>query len=500
MTTLPTHFVSASLPYVNALPHVGYAFELILADAIARAQRARGRDAVLVTGTDDNSLKNVRAAADAGQPVAAFVDGKAAAFQALSARLGVELSAFVRTGASAAHRAAVEQVFLRCAARGDVYKKHYQGLYCVACEQFTPGRDLVGGRCPVHGTVPELVEEENYFFRLSRYETKLAELLRSGALRITPEERRCEALRFVERGLIDFSISRSLKRARGWGIPVPDDPEQIIYVWFDALIGYLSALGFPERQRFDDYWTYAETRLHVIGKDILRFHAIYWPAILLSIGEELPSALLVHGFLSVDGQKISKSAGNSVDPLPLLERYGSDALRHYFTRHLPTSQDADFSRQRLHAAYENDLAHQLGNLVSRTLALVERHSAESWPIAGEVSELELELEAARHGAESRAQRSWDELDVNAAARAAWELVLASNRYLDRTAPWQLGKSTETRQRLLTVLAATLSTIERIARLCAPLLPQASRRILAALSAPRPLPLPPLFPLTDLRPQ
>jgi methionyl-tRNA synthetase len=500
MTTLPSHFVSASLPYVNALPHVGYAFELVLADAIARAQRARGKDTVLVTGTDDNSLKNVRAAADAGQSVAAFVDGKAAAFQTLPERLGVELSAFVRTSTSAAHRAAVEHVFSRCNASGDVYKKHYRGLYCVACEQFTLRRDLVDGRCPLHDLEPELVEEENYFFRLSRYETRLAELLRSGALRVTPEERRSEALRFVERGLTDFSISRSVKRARGWGIAVPGDPDQIFYVWFDALIGYLSALGFPERERFDRYWTHAERRVHVIGKDIWRFHALYWPAVLLSVGEALPSALLVHGFLTVDGQKIGKSAGNAIDPLPLTERYGAEGLRHYFTRHLPTSQDADFSRQRLGAVYESDLAHQLGNLVSRTLALVQRHSAESWPIAGEAGQLELELEAARHGAESGAQRSWDELDVNAAARATWELVLASNRYLDRTAPWQLGKSPETRQRLSTVLAATLSTLEQIARLAAPLLPQASQRILAALSAPRPLPLPPLFPLTDRRPQ
>ena len=497
MTTLTTRFVSASLPYVNAVPHIGYAFELVLADAIARASRERRVDTVLVSGTDDNSLKNVRAAADAGESVAAFVDAKAAAFQALPDKLGVKLDGFARTSRSAVHRAAVEHVFRRCTERGDVYKKHYRGLYCVACEQFYLPRDLDDGCCPVHLVPPEEVEEENYFFRLSRYQDAIAELLRSGALRVTPEERRSEALRFVERGLVDFSISRSVSRARGWGIAVPDDPSQIVYVWFDALIGYLSALGFPERERFDRYWTRADRRLHVIGKDILRFHALYWPAILLSIGEALPSALLVHGFLSVDGQKISKSAGNAVDPLPLAERYGADGLRHYFTRHLPATQDADFSHSRLGAAYESDLAHQLGNLVSRTLALVQQHCGERCPAPGLPGDAEHELWRARQDTELVAGRSWDALDVNAAARATWDLVLAANRYLDRTAPWRLAREAA-KEQLETVLATVLATIEHIARLCAPLLPLTSERILTALSGPTLQRIPPLFPLTHLR--
>lgn len=493
-TPAPYRYVSASLPYVNASPHVGYAFELVLADAVARAQRCAGADTVLVTGTDDNSLKNVRAAQAEGLPVDTFVDAKAGAFASLPPLLGVQVDAFVRTSRSAEHRAAVEHVFRRCLARGDVYRRRYQGQYCVACEQFYLPRDLLDGRCPVHGTAPEQVEEENYFFRLSRYQAELAELLRSGRLRVVPDERRSEALSFVERGLSDFSISRSLVRAHGWGLPVPDDPGQVVYVWFDALIGYLSALGFPERPRFDRYWTGAGSRLHVIGKDILRFHAVYWPAILLSIGEALPSELLVHGFLSVDGRKIAKSAGNGVDPRPLAARFGSDALRHYFTRHLPATQDADFSRLRLASAYQSDLAHQLGNLVSRTLALVHRHCGGRWPSAGARAADEQELAGVAEEVRGATARAWQELDVNSAARSAWRLVLATNRYLDRTAPWQLGKDGPT-ARLETVLAAALDALRGIAELCAPLLPDAAGKVRAALAANAPAAVAPLFPLS-----
>jgi methionyl-tRNA synthetase len=488
------HFVSASLPYVNALPHVGFAFELVLADAIARAQRQRGADTVLVTGTDDNSLKNVRAAETARLPVADFVDAKALAFEALPAKLGVALDGFVRTSRSRTHRAAVEQVFTRCAARGDVYQKTYEGLYCVGCEAYFQPRELEAGRCPVHGVEPERVQEANYFFRLSRYQQPLLELLRSGRLAITPTERHNEALRFVERGLNDFSISRSLERARGWGLSVPGDSSQVVYVWFDALIGYFSALGFPERSRFDRYWTESASRLHVIGKDILRFHALYWPAILLSLGEALPTRLLVHGFLSVDGRKIGKSSGNAVDPLPLAARWGSDGLRHYFTRHLPTTQDSDFSARRLAGAYASELAHQLGNLVSRTLALVLRHCGGRWPACGEGGGAELELDRAARSVAESTERAWLELDVNAAARSAWELLQAVNRYLDRTAPWQLAKLPSEQRRLEVVLAAALASIEQSVRLTQPFLPEASAKVLSALALPAPTAIAPLFPL------
>jgi methionyl-tRNA synthetase len=367
-------------------------------------------------------------------------------------------------------------------------------LYCVGCEQFTLPRDLHDGRCPLHGVAPESFEEENYFFRLSRYQDRLTELLRSDALRVTPLERKREALSFVQSGLSDFSISRSLQRAGGWGIPVPDDPSQILYVWFDALVGYLSALGFPDGAGFERYWSHARSRLHVIGKDILRFHAVYWPAILLSVGEAPPTDLLVHGFLSVNGQKIGKSSGNAVDPLPLAAQHGSDALRHYFTRHLPTTLDADFSVERLAEAYRSELAGKLGNLVTRTQALVIRHCPEGPPRPGAGGPPEHDLIAALEQAEQASSSAWDALDPNLAARSLWQAVAAANRYLDQRAPWQLARRQQDREQLEAVLESALSAIERIARLARPLLPAASSRIGLALAKSEPAPLV-LFPLT-----
>ncbi len=484
MNTTIHRFVSASLPYVNAEPHLGYAFELVLADALAREHRTRGDQVLLVTGTDDNSLKNARAALAAGIPVQLFVDEHARAFEVLAEKLDVQPDAFVRTSRDAGHRAAVSHVFERCRERGDVYKQRYRGRYCIGCEQFYAPRELEGERCPVHDQDTELVEEENYFFRLSRYEPLLLDLLRSRRLRIVPEERHAEALRFVERGLADFSVSRSAKRARGWGIPVPGDPDQVVYVWFDALIGYLSALGFPERHsRFTRHWSGAASRLHVIGKDILRFHAVYWPAILLSLGEAPPTELLVHGFVTVNGRKISKSLGNGVDPLPLIDRYGSDPLRYYLARHLHTTLDSDFSIARLHASHDGELADQLGNLVSRTLALVVRHGAGGSPDSGTPGILELELRTACLRAAEAKRRAFDELDVSGAIRAGFEPALLLNRYLDRSAPWKLARSDSAadRRRLATVLREALAAIRELGGNLAPFLPKTSLRLHETLS-------------------
>ncbi len=499
-----THFISASLPYVNATPHLGYAFELVLADTLARWRRASGHDVVLVSGTDDNSLKNVRAAHAAGVDVQSFVDDRARGFERLAESLAVRPDGFVRTSRDAGHQFAVRHVFERCRERGDVYKKRYRGRYCVGCEQFYGPRGLPGGLCPVHEREPEVVEEENWFFRLSRYEPLLLELLRSRKLTIVPEERHIEALRFVERGLSDFSVSRSRERAHGWGIPVPGDDRQVVYVWFDALVGYPSALGFPTpASRYERYWTGAASRLHVIGKDILRFHAVYWPAILLAIGEALPTHLLVHGFITIDGKKISKSHGDAVDPFPLLERYGSDALRYYLARHVHTTVDCDFSEQRLLESHDAELADQLGNLVSRTLALVERYGEGRCPTAaaadarrdprrGEALELELRADCARAAAASEA--ALEGLDVSAASKAWFQSVVLPNRYLDRAAPWKLARGNEAdRVRLFTVLHEVLSGITTAARDLAALLPTASARVLSTLSRETIAQPAPLFP-------
>jgi methionyl-tRNA synthetase len=268
----------------------------------------------------------------------------------------------------------VERFWRACAAAGDLYRKHYQGLYCVGCEQFYAPAELRAGRCPEHGTEPQPVAEENWFFRLSRYQHQLHDLISSGQLRIEPAARRKEVLGFIAAGLEDFSISRSTSRARGWGIPVPDDPDQVIYVWWDALGSYLTALDYAHQgEDYQRWWVHSDRRLHLLGKGVLRFHAIYWPAMLLSAGEPLPTDILVHDYLTVDGNKISKSTGAVIDPVALIDRFGTDAVRWWLLREVPRVGDSDFTVDKLTARANRDLANDLGNLVNRVVSMLHRY-------------------------------------------------------------------------------------------------------------------------------
>jgi hypothetical protein len=326
-------YVTTSIPYVNAPPHVGHALELVQADAVARYNRLIGRQTVFQTGTDENAFKNVDAARKRGVPTQQLVDENSGAFRRLCEALGISNDHFIRTTEDAHRRGVVE--FWRRLAPGDVYKAKYRGLYCTGCEDFYLEKDLVRGVCPDHGRPPSVIEEENYFFRLSTYQDRISELLESDRLRVVPASRRNEALAFVKRGLRDFSISRDAARAGGWGIPVPGDPAQVIYVWVDALINYVSGPGFGTDERWREVWNERSRKVHVIGKNVWKFHAVYWPALLLSAGLPLPDEVVVHGFVTVDGQKIGKSLGNAVDPLqgirsgrlPLLPPEGNPAVR-----------------------------------------------------------------------------------------------------------------------------------------------------------------------------
>jgi len=371
-------YLSTTIPYVNSRPHLGHALELVQADVLARHHRRIGDEVRLQSGTDDNSLKNVLAADREGISTRELVNRNASAFADLRDRLSLSVDDFIRTSSDPRHRPGVERLWRACEASGDLYRKAYQGRYCVGCEQFYTEAELVDGKCPDHGTPPELVAEENWFFRLSRYARQLADLISTGELRIEPASRRNEVLGFIAGGLEDFSVSRSVGRARGWGIGVPGDASQVIYVWWDALGNYITSLNAgapaPRDAGYQRWWVTADRRVHLVGKGVLRFHAVYWPAILLSAGQPLPTEIFVHDYLTLDGGKISKSApgGTSVstDPAALSDTYGADAVRWWLLRDVPRVGDTDFTVGRLVARANEDLANGLGNLVSRVVSLV----------------------------------------------------------------------------------------------------------------------------------
>lgn len=473
------YFVSTAIPYVNAAPHLGHALEFVQADAFARYRRLRGADVWLTTGTDDNSLKNVIAAAAEGLTPRDLVDRNAAVFHRLLQVLQVQHEDFVRTSQDARHADGARRMWEACVARGDVYRRRYRGLYCVGCEQFYTSDELVDGACPEHERPCEVVEEENYFFRLSRYADALRSCIESGALRIVPAARRREMLAFLGQGLEDFSISRSRVRARGWGIPVPDDPGQVMYVWFDALTYYISGLGYGcDGERFRRYWVQARERVHVIGKGILRFHAIYWPAMLLSAGVALPTVIVVHGYLGIGGRKMSKSLGNAASPLALVARYGPEAVRHWLLGAVPATGDADYSDERLAARYDAELANGVGNLLSRTLRMVHRYRGGRVPHGSLEPRSELAATASRLG--RRVCERMDDYDPQGALAAIFDVVAAANRTIERCRPWVLARDEDTKPAAVAQLDAVLYDLAEALRLVAvalrPFLPEASARI------------------------
>ncbi|MEU1725381.1 methionine--tRNA ligase [Nonomuraea sp. NPDC005692] len=460
-------YITTTIPYVNARPHLGHALELVQADVLARHHRRRGEPVRFQTGTDDNSLKNVLAAEAEGLPVREFVDRNAAAFEGLREPLDLSFDAFVRTSSHPAHRAGVERIWK--AVERDLYQRHYEGLYCVGCEQFYPEEPCPEG----HEGPLQVVSERNWFFRLSRYQDALLDLIRGGGLRIEPAARRNEVLAFVEAGLADISVSRSAARARGWGIPVPGDPSQVVYVWWDALANYVTALEGADHER---WWVTEPDKVHLVGKGVIRFHAVYWPAMLLAAGEPLPSQIFVHDYLTVNGRKISKSSGTAVDPVALVDAYGVDAVRWWLLREVPRVGDADFTEERLIARADEDLANGVGNLVNRVATMVHRF------LDGDVPEVREEFGPGDvHGA-------LRDFDFRRAAGAVWRLVEEANRYVERVRPWQ--QAAGDREASLGVLVGACRTL---AVQLDPFLPTAAARVAAAVSGER-LPRPaPLFP-------
>ncbi|RUM06884.1 methionine--tRNA ligase [Rhizobium chutanense] len=488
-------YITTSIPYVNAAPHVGFALELVQADAYARHVRLLGHDVRFQCGTDDNSLKNVRAAEVVGLQVRDFVNANADRFERLGGLLDISNEEFVRTSRDSRHVACVHALWRACADNGDLYRKAYEGLYCVGCEQFYEPSELDDGRCPEHGIPLEIIREENWFFRLSRYGGRLLELIETGKLRIVPAHRRNEILALLRRGLTDISVSRSAERARGWGVAVPDGDspagDEVVYVWFDALANYLTGLGHgSDPALLRHYWNDGQ-RIHIVGKGISKFHAIYWPAILLSAGLPPPSSLFVHGYVTVDGRKIGKSAGNGIDPEGNIDAYGTpDALRYYLLRHIRSGDDGDFSAERLEAAWSGELAGQLGNLANRVLALL---SASFDGIVPPVPDSDFVQEADRLPA--KVAQAFDAYELHVGLADIFEFIGEANRRFTKRAPWADAKALlddltpEDRKATAACLGACLAEqvygLAMVARCLLPFLPGSAAKLHSRLGLPSP---------------
>lgn len=418
-------YITTAIPYVNAKPHVGHALEFVQADTIARFHRALGEEVCLLSGGDENALKNVQAAEKAGKPVQGFIDENAEYFRQVAKALDVQFDVFQKGSDHKTHFPSSQELWKRCEANGDIYQKTYTGLYCVGCETFYDRDELnENGECFEHPGKPlEEVSEENYFFRLSKYQDWLTTLIESGELQIQPNFRKNEVLAFLEgQPLQDISISRTNARAKNWGVPVPGDDSQRMYVWFDALNIYQSGVGFGSDEEAYQKWWPAD--VHVIGKGIIRFHAVYWPAFLKSANLAVPKSLFVHGYFTVNGQKMSKSIGNVVDPNEVVGRYGVDFTRFYFLHEIPTFDDGDFSFDRADQLYSAEFANGLGNLVSRVAALCTRSDS-----GFRVRKLESTLSA-------ELISSFEQLDLRASLRLVWKRVWELNKKLSDDEPWK----------------------------------------------------------------
>ncbi|MGL6278233.1 MAG: methionine--tRNA ligase [Gaiella sp.] len=465
------YYLTTPIYYVNSTPHIGHAYTTIAADVFTRHQRQRGRETFFLTGVDEHADKVARVAAERGQSPQEFVDEIVPAWRALAAVVGAEPDYFIRT-TDEGHKRFVQDFLQRIYDAGDVYQDVYAGLYCIGCEAFKTEEELVDGLCPDHGVAPEWLEERNWFFRLSAFEERLLALYDERPDFVLPAFRANEARSFIAGGLRDFSISRATQT---WGIPIPWDPEQVAYVWADALVNYLSATTYAPGAS-PALWP----ARHLLAKDILRFHCVYWPAMLLSAGYEVPRQLFVHGYLNLGGRGISKSLGNVIDPAELVATYGADALRFWVARAVTFGQDGDVSVEGFHERYERELANDLGNLLSRTTAMIARYRGGSLRAA---SRVDGPLAAQLDGLADDVAARLDAFDLTGALERVWELVRALNRHVEASAPWQLAKDEQQAGALDSVLYDLADGLRVAAIALAAYLPETAPRILAALGQP-----------------
>lgn len=482
-------YLTSAIPYVNAAPHIGHAQEFIYSDVIRRYHILKDESVLYLCGADENALKIVQAAEKAKLNPQEFCDIHQQEFLDLADKLNVHFDIWQRGSDKKCHYISSQKLWDLCQKNGDIYKKSYSGLYCVGCETFYTSEELdEKGECLEHpGKKLDRVEEENYFFRLSKYQDFLLKLITSDSLKIIPQIRKNEALAFIKRGLEDFSISRSKERAKNWGVPVPKDPNQIIYVWFDALNIYQSGIGFGWNDL--EYQKWRPQDVMVIGKGILRFHAIYWPAILKSARLKLPKQLFVHGYLTVEGQKMSKTLGNVIDPNILIQKYGTDPLRYYLLREIPSYSDGDFSERRFTELYNSDLANGLGNLVSRVAKLCETNKLDFSSI-----DLKIFKSIKSNRILNEIEPLLENFKFDNALEHIWKSIKGLDTYIDRERPWEKTAS-EAKKRLGAIVKgseAVVSLLE-IGFALQPFLPETSRKILKQFSAPTIKFESPLFP-------
>lgn len=458
-------YITTAIPYVNGTPHIGNALDYLLADIWTRYQKQLGYEVRFQVGTDEHGNKIATKAAAEGITPKAYTDKTYVNFENLMKKVGAQYTDFIRT-TDEHHVAAVQYIWKQLAPY--IYKSTYSGWYCMGHEAFFTDKEVqeTGGVCPDHQAPYQQVSEENYFFKTSAFTEKIKEAITNGTMRIVPEFRKNEFLELIKDGLADVSISRP-KKSLTWGIPVPDDPEQVMYVWLDALANYITVIGYPDREvEYKSFWP---ADVEVIGKDILRFHAGIWPAMLMGIGLQLPKVLMVHGFVNVGGAKMSKTVGNVVDPNEIIDQYGVDAFRYYFSRHIPTLDDGDFTWEKFEAAYNGELGNDLGNLVQRVSGMITRYQA---GVIGESDQTEHDMSAYHEAMAS--------LEFDKAIDEVWNMVRSLNQYIDNVKPWEVaknvGKDAEAEGHLSEILAHCAGALLQIGDLLIPFMPQTAATI------------------------
>ena len=455
------YYITTSIPYTNAPPHIGHVLEFIQADVLARYHRGLGRDVFFLTGTDEHGLKTLRAAEAAGKETMEFADEVSGKFRELLTILNISNDDFIRTTDEIRHKPSVYKLWEKYLENGDIYKKKYKGYYCPGCEAFKTNKELVDGKCIIHQKLVEIIEEENYFFKLSKYLPEIKKIIESDKLKIIPEAKKNEILGMIDQGMEDVSFSRM--KDKYWGWPVPNDPTQNLYVWLDALPNYISAVGYgTDEKKFKKYWP---ADLHCIGKDIVKFHAIYWPAMLLSAGLELPKAIFIHGFINVDGQKMSKSLGNVIDPFELVKKYGVDAVRYYLLREILPTEDGDFTYEKFEQRYNSDLAGGIGNLVARVLGIVSKADIKETKITEGISK---KIEEEKNNYNLALEKN----KFNEALLSVWNLISCCDKYINEEKLWETRKPE--------VINDLFFTINTIANLLLPFLPETSGKIKKAV--------------------